>query len=404
MNNNRHVSFTKEMKKSHTILIPNMLPMHFALIDKVLRNYGFHTELLQTQGQHIKELGLKYVDDDTCSPAIFAVGQFLDAVESGRYDPNKVALVIFQADGCRSAGYAELIRKAIENAGYGQVPVIPFSLKTQERYSGFKLSLSVLRRAVYAVFYADLLTLLRNQCRSYEIKNGESQALAEVWTEKLAYEMGRSNKISYKRIRENYRKIISDFNSIPRMELKKPKVGIVGGMSEKYLPLGNNGLEDILVSEGAEVAVWELLDLCLYCLYNNITDIELYGGKRARRALLNAGYKFLLSKQKDMIDIIKECSEFEPPMPFDSTVSLVKGYIGVEAMRDEEWLFSAEMLGFAHNGVSNMVCAKSVDSLSDTEKKIIKHMAKKDSDINIVSFDCNAENKIKLMLENIKND
>ena len=407
MDNNRYVPFTEEMKKDHTILIPNILPMHFALVDKVLQNHGFHTKLLETQGEHIKELGLKYLHNDTCYSAVFVVGQFLDAVESGRYDPNKVALMIFRTDvDSGTSSYADVIRNALEEAGYRHVPVISFDLAAMEKHTGFKLSLSVLHKLVYSVFYADLLTLLRNQCRSYEIKNGESQALAEVWTERLAEEMGRSNKISYKRIRENYRKIISDFNSIPRMELKKPRIGIIGEIFVKYSPLGNRDLEELLVSEGAEVVVPELLDFCLCCVYNNIIDIELCGGKRIKCTLFNKGYKFLLSKQKDMIDIIRECSDFEPPTSFDHKVSLIKRYVDMGAKTKEGWLLTAEVLDLADKGTSNIVCAHSLGCLSECacENGALKFIKKKDSNINIVALDCDAENRIKLMLENIKNN
>ena len=407
-----YIEFTEEMKKDYTILIPNMLPMHFTLMSKVFQNYGFRTELLTTQGQHIKDAGLKYVHNDTCYPAILVIGQFIDAIESGKYDPKKVALIMFQTGGgCRASNYISLIRKALEKAGYGYIPVISFSLAGLEKHSGFKLTLPILHRLMYAIFYADLLMLLKNQCRSYEIKSGESEALANAWTDKLAEEMGASNKISYRRIKENYKKIISDFNSIPRIEEKKPKVGVVGEIFVKYSPLGNNNLEDFLVSEGAEVMVPGLLDFCLYCLYNNIMDIELYGMKRLTRPLLRLAYKFLLSKQKDIIDIIKENSDFEPPTAFDYTVSLVKGYIGIGAKMGEGWLLTAEMLELADKGAPNIVCTQPFGCLPNhiCGKGMMKPIKEKNPDINIVAIDydagataVNQENRIKLMLANSK--
>ena len=165
---NSYISFTEEMKKDYTVLIPNMLPMHFTLISKVFNNYGFHTELLLTQGQAIKDTGLKYCHNDTCYPAILVIGQFIDALKSGKYDPDKVALIMFQTGGgCRASNYINLIRKALEKAGYAHVPVISFSLAGLEKHPGFKLTLGMLHRMMYAILYADLLMLLKNQLQKY---------------------------------------------------------------------------------------------------------------------------------------------------------------------------------------------------------------------------------------------
>ena len=174
-----YISFTEEMKKDYTVLIPNMLPMHFTLISKVMQNFGIRSELLLTQGQHIKDTGLKYVHNDTCYPAILVIGQFIDALQSGKYDPHKTALILFQTGGgCRASNYINLLRKALEKAGYGYVPVISMSLAGLEDHPGFKMTVPVIHRLMYAILYADLLMLLRNQCRPYEIKKGDSEALA----------------------------------------------------------------------------------------------------------------------------------------------------------------------------------------------------------------------------------
>ena len=406
-----YISFTEEMKKDYTVLIPNMLPMHFTLMSKVFGYFGLHTELLQTQGQHIKDLGLKYVHNDTCYPAILVIGQFLDALQSGKYDPDKVALILFQTGGgCRASNYINLLRKALEKAGYSHVPVISFSLAGLEKHPGFKLDLSLLHRLMYAIFYGDLLMLLRNQCRPYEIRRGESEELALAWTDRLAEEMG-SKSLSYKRIKENYKKIIEDFNKIPRAEEKKPRVGVVGEIFVKYSPLGNNNLEDFLISEGAEVTVPGLLDFCLYCLYNNLMDTRLYGLKKAAYPVLKLAYRFLLGKQKDLIEIIEKNSSFDPPTPFDHTVSLVKGYIAPGAKMGEGWLLTAEMLELADKGIPNIVCTQPFGCLPNhiCGKGMMKPIKEKNPNINIVAIDydagataVNQENRIKLMLANSK--
>ncbi len=407
-----YISFTEEMKKDYTVLIPNMLPMHFELIRRVFKIYGMKAELLLTQGQKIKDTGLKYVHNDTCYPAILVIGQFIDALESGKYDPHKTALILFQTGGgCRASNYINLLRKALAKAGYDYVPVISFSLAGLEDHPGFDLSLPVLHRLMYAVFYADLLMSLRNQCRSYEINKGESEKLAQRWTERLSKEMKHEKRVSYKRVKDNYRLIIEDFKKIPRAEKRCPKVGVVGEIFVKYSPLGNNNLEDFLVSEGAEVVVPGLTDFCLYCVYNYLMDTKLYGISKAKYPFFKLAYKFLLKKQKDIIDIINEDGTFNPPTPFSHTVSLITGYLGIGAKMGEGWLLTAEMLELADSGVPNIVCTQPFGCLPNhiCGKGMMKPIKEKNPDINIVAIDydagataVNQENRIKLMLANSK--
>ncbi len=411
MKKNTYVSFTKEMKKDYTILVPNMLPMHFTLLDKVFHNYGLNTELLLSEGQQIKDTGLKYVHNDACYPALLVIGQLIDALQSGKYDPHKVAMMMFQTGGgCRASNYINLIRKALEKAGYDYVPVISFSLAGLEKHPGFHCSLAMLHRMMYAVFYGDLLLMLRNQCRPYEIRKGESDRLAEEWIDRLAKEMD-SGKLSYRKIKENYGKIVRDFDRIAREEVRKPRVGIVGEIYVKYSPLANNNLDDFLVREGAEVNAPGLVDFCMYCVYNNMADTRLYGIKKLRYPMVKLAYGFLLQKQKDLIDAVQENSQFEPPTPFDHTVSLVEGYIKVGAKMGEGWLLTAEMLELADKGVRNIVCTQPFGCLPNhiCGKGMMKPIKEKNPDINIVAVDydpgataVNQENRIKLMLANTK--
>ncbi len=409
MEKKKYVAFTKEMQKDYTVLVPNMLPIHFTLICKVLNSYGIKAKLLTTTGQHIKDTGLKYVHNDTCYPAIIVIGQLISAIESGKYDPNKVAVILFQTGGgCRASNYVSLCRKALKKAGYEHIPVISMSFAGLEKHSGFQLKLPLLHRLVYSVLYSDLLMLLRNQCKPYEIRNGESDALAERWTDKLVAEMGKG-RISYKRVKETYKQIINDFSRIPRAAVKKTKVGIVGEIYVKYSPLGNNALEDFLVKEGAEVTVPGLLDFCLYCVYNNMMDTELQRRNKGQYPIWKLAYSFLTGKQKDLIDIIKRNSDFSPPTAFDHTVSLVKGYIGIGAKMGEGWLLTAEMLELADKGVKNIVCTQPFGCLPNhiCGKGMMKPIKEKNPDINIVAIDydagataVNQENRIKLMLAN----
>ena len=402
-----YIEFTKEMKRDYTILIPNMLPAHFKLISRVLNNYGFKTELLETTGQQIAETGLKYVHNDTCYPAILVIGQFIDAINSGRYDPHRVALVLFQTGGgCRASNYISLLRKALLRAGYGYVPVISFSLAGIEHHSGFRLTLGMLHRMMYAVLYGDLLMTLGNQSKPYELHSGDTDAKSDYWCRRLTDEMA-SHRVSYRRVLRNYREMAADFASIPKNVCAKPRVGIVGEIFVKFSPLGNNNLERFLVSEGAEVVVPGLLDFCMYCVYNGLVDTKLYGIGRLKSVGSRAAYKFLLKKQRDMVKVLRESGEFRPLSTFDHTVSLAEGYINHGVKMGEGWLLTAEMLELADSGVNNIVCTQPFGCLPNhiCGKGMMKPLKNANPQLNIIAIDydagasvVNQQNRIKLML------
>ncbi len=407
-----YIQFTKKMKKDYTILAPNMLPMHFELILQVMRNYGYKMELLRTDGREIAETGLKYVHNDTCYPALLVIGQFIDAIKSGKYDPHKVALLLFQTGGgCRASNYISLLRKALAKAGYGYVPVISFSFSGLEKHPGWKVNFAKVHRMMYGILYADLLMSLVNQCKPYEVNPGESQALADRWTHRLADEMYRSRVLSYRKIKENYRRIIREFKAIEVVRTNKPRVGIVGEIFVKYSPLGNNRLEEFLVREGAEVVIPGLLDFCLYVVYNNIEDERLYGIHKIAARVYRVIYRFFTKKAQDLIDVIKEESDFRAPTPFSHTVSLVEGCIHHGTKMGEGWLLTAEMLELADSGVNNIVCTQPFGCLPNhiCGKGMMKPIKERIPDVNIVAIDydpgatqVNQENRLKLMLANAR--
>ncbi|MBO5294450.1 MAG: 2-hydroxyacyl-CoA dehydratase, partial [Clostridia bacterium] len=387
---NNYIQFTKEMKKDYTVLVPNMLPMHFELILQVMRNYGYKAELLRTDGHEIAETGLKYVHNDTCYPALLVIGQFINAIQSGKYDPHKVALLLFQTGGgCRASNYISLLRKALIKAGYGYVPVISFSLAGIEKHPGWKLTVPILHRMMYGVLYGDMLMSLVNQCKPYEVHAGEAQALADRWTLRLADEMANERVLSYRNVKKNYRRILRDFNAIEVKRTKKPRVGIVGEIFVKYSPLGNNRLEEFLVREGAEVVIPGLTDFCLYTVYNNMEDTRLYGVKRLNAAIYSLAYRFLNGKVRDIINIMREESSFTPPTPFPHTASLVEGCIHHGTKMGEGWLLTAEMLELADSGVNNIVCTQPFGCLPNhiCGKGMMKPIKERIPDVNIVAID-----------------
>ena len=360
MKSRTYVEFTKDMKaKGYTILAPCMLPVHFRLIINVLRSFGYNVDLLEDLDPKIPEVGLKYTHNDTCYPAILVIGQFINAIQKGGYDPDKVALIMFQTGGgCRASNYISLIRKALAKAGYPQVPVISLSFAGIEHHSGFTLSPSMMLRLAYALLCGDLLMTLRNQCRTVEIEKGATDALCDKWSAFLEKEMAKGVKVSYKKVKEYYRQIIEDFTKLPRSDTKPVRVGIVGEIFVKYSPLANNSLEDFLVAEGAEVVVPGLLDFFMYCVYNNLRDAELYGRGRVKSPVVKFAYRLLQRKQMDMINAIRENSDFLPPTPFAHTATLAKGYIDTGAKMGEGWLLTAEMIELAQSGAENIVCAQ----------------------------------------------
>ncbi|MBQ3053788.1 MAG: 2-hydroxyacyl-CoA dehydratase [Clostridia bacterium] len=404
-----YIEFTKDMIKDYTILIPTMLPIHFKLVTRVLSNYGYKTEILDTSGKQVVDTGLKYVHNDTCYPAILVIGQLINALQSGKYNINKIALMLFQTGGgCRASNYISLLRKALKKAGLGHIPVISFGIAGIEKHSGMKLTAPRLIKMIQGVLYGDLLMSLVNQVKPYEKNKGEAVALSEKWMHSLEIELARLH-ISKRKVLENYRQIIKEFGEIPYEKKDKIKVGIVGEIFVKYSPLGNNNLEEFLYNEGAEVVVPGLLDFLLYCIYNPILDAKLYGINKGISYAYKAVLNVLLKKQQQIIDAINAHGRFMPPTPFMTTVSLVKGYIGIGTKMGEGWLLTAEMLELAHQGVENIICTQPFGCLPNhiCGKGMMKPIKEKNKNVNIVAIDydagatqVNQENRIKLMLAN----
>lgn len=412
MQDKSFVPFTKEMKDDYTILVPNMLPMHFRLIVSVFKTYGYNMELLESEGSEIAETGLKYTHNDACYPAILVIGQFMRALLSGKYDTHKTALIMFQTGGgCRASNYISLIRKALKKAGMEYVPVISFSLAGLEDHPGFRLSVPILRSLLYAVLYGDLLMSLVNQIRPYEINKGEVRELALRWTEKLGRELGSQGKIRYRNVKANYLSMLKEFALIQKESRQTVQVGVVGEIFVKYSPLANNNLERFLVGEGAETVVPGLFDFCLFCVYNFYVESKAYGKKEALKPAFAFAYDYLCRKKLDVIELMKHEGSFRAWTPFKKIVSLVKGYIATEVRMGEGWLLCAEMLELIDSGCKNIVCTQPFGCLPNhiCGKGMMKPIIERNPGVNIVAIDydagasrVNQENRLKLMLSNAK--
>lgn len=400
--------FTTEMKQTHTILIPDMLPIHFGLIMEIFRNNGYKMELLTTSTRNVVDEGLKNVHNDTCYPALLVIGQFMDALKSGRYDVNKVALLISQTGGgCRASNYIHLLRKALET-DYPQIPVLSLNFSGLEKGSGFKITAGMFLQMLYAVLYGDLMMSLYNTCRAYEVRKGDSKKVLEKWQKKIAelYRVG-----GYRKTKKLYREIIADFSKIERTKEKKVRVGIVGEIYVKYSPLANNHLEDFLISEGCEPVVPAFLDFCLYCAVNTVNDGKIYNFSTKTTKLFGIAYKLIYRMQKQMIAVMKEQGEFDPPHDFEDLRAYADKYMHQGVKMGEGWLIPAEMAALAHGGVENIICTQPFGCLPNhiVAKGMSRVIKEAFPQANIVAVDydpgatrVNQENRIKLMLANAK--
>ena len=403
------IEFTKAMKKDYTILVPNMLGTHFKLLMRVFKNEGYNVELLRNEGRSVVETGLKYVHNDTCYPALLVIGQMIDALKSGKYDLNKVALIITQTGGgCRASNYIHLLRKALKNADLGHVPVISLNLSGLEKNSGFSLTLGLIRRLVAAMAYGDLLMLLSNQVRPYETVRGATDRLVDRWADTLTAEFARGKGFAKKVMRSYMQKIAADFAEITVDRTREcVKVGIVGEIYVKFSSLANNHLEEFLASEGCEVMVPGLMSFILFKVDNRMEDIKLYGGSCVKFAVCKALFNYLAEMEKFMIDIINEQGIFKAPTAYDHLKSLVDGIVGYGSKMGEGWLLTAEMLELIENGYGNIVCAQPFGCLPNhiVGKGMIRKLRELHPESNIVPIDydpgatrVNQENRIKLML------
>ena len=404
----QRVEFTPEMKETHTILVPDMLPIHFKFLCNVFSQAGYKLEHLTNSGRAVIDAGLKYVHNDTCYPALLVIGQFIDALDSGKYDTHKVAVLITQTGGgCRASNYLNLMRKAFIKAGYGHIPIISLNVAGLEKNSGFKLTLDMVPKALGAVAYGDLLMLLNNQTRAYEKNKGESTALVEKWVEKLSDDFANGKGLTNPAIRKNMKQIIAEFAAIPRIKRKAIKVGVVGEIFVKYSPLANNNLEDFLVSQGCEVMVPGLMGFLLYCIEDTRQDYKLYGGSYVELKAYDLVKSFIKTIEKITIDTINEEGTFTPPMYHDDVRALCEPVINFGCKMGEGWFLTAEMLELAAHGYENIVCTQPFGCLPNhiSGKGMVRRIKEVEPKANIVCVDydpgatkVNQENRIKLML------
>ena len=403
--------FTEEMKKEYTILMPQMLPIHFGMFRKMLELEGYHVDQLNNEGRAVVDEGLKYVHNDTCYPALLVIGQFLDAIKNSGYDPHKVALMITQTGGgCRASNYIHLLRKALKKAGMEYIPVISVSFG-MEKNPGFHLTIPLLRKLIYAMMYGDLIMWIANQVRPYEVTQGDTDRMVETWTNRLIDRFTEGKGMSRKAMQIGFDEILADFAAIPVAGEPKVRVGVVGEIYVKFSSLGNNNLERFLLQEGAEPVVPGLTDFMIFKIYNRVVDVNIYGGKWIKKKVCQFFMGYIEKCQQDMIDAINRSGRFRAPGTFADLQRLVKGYLGDGCKMGEGWLLTAEMLELIHSGTNNIVCAQPFGCLPNhiVGKGMIRALKDNYPWSNVVAIDydpsataINQENRIKLMLANAK--
>lgn len=402
------VEFTKEMRKDYTILIPDMLPVHFKLLRNIFTLHGYRVGLLKNTGRKVVDTGLKYVHNDTCYPALLVIGQMISALQSGKYDVNKVALMITQTGGgCRASNYIHLLRKALVKAGLGQVPVISLNLSGLESNSGFHLTLEMIYQALIGLTYGDLFMLLKNQVRSYEVNKGDADALIDKWVKELSNQFRQRKGYTPKGMERNMKAIVEDFTKIPVVNVKKTKVGVVGEIYVKYSSMANNDLENFLVDQDCEVMVPGVMGFMMFKIDNRIEDINLYGGNPAKKKVCQLLMKYCEMLEKMLYNVVSENSEFLPPSKYAHIKQLITGVVGLGNKMGEGWLLTAEMLELAESGYGNIICAQPFGCLPNhiVGKGMIRKVKEIYPNANIVPIDydpgatkVNQENRIKLML------
>lgn len=399
--------FTKEMKEEYTILLPMMASIQFRLMRNVFDMYGYKTELLETSGPEIAQVGLKYVHNDTCYPALLVIGQFIHALQSGKYDLHKTALMITQTGGgCRASNYIHLLRKALKKAGLDFVPVISLNLSGLEKNSGFSLTLPMIRRLVAALVYGDTLMCLSNQTKPYEINRGDSMKLVQNWTERLTEMFKQGKAFAAKEQEDILDRISKEFSELKLNKVPKVKVGVVGEIYVKYAPLGNNNLEQFLGEQDCEVCVPGIMGFALFKVDNRLEDIKLYGGNKIKYKVIKILFNYLEKMESMMIKSTSKYG-FTPPGKYSHTKELVKGVIGYGSKMGEGWLLTAEMLELTEIGYPNIVCTQPFGCLPNhiCGKGMVRKIKSIDDRANIVAIDydpgaprVNQENRIKLML------
>lgn len=408
--------FTKDMRKDYTILIPQMAPIHFELLETAVKSSGYNVELLRNCTQKTVETGLKYVNNDACYPSILTTGQMIEALQSGKYDLNKTALIMSQTGGgCRATNYIGFIRKALKDAGFANVPVISFNIVGMEKMPGFKITVPLMEKLLKTVIYGDLLQKMLTKNRAYEVNKGETQKLFDSWIKKCKELLVKSNNKEFK---QSIYDIVNDFEKIELdTSIEKPKVGIVGEVLIKYHPFGNNFVADLLEKEGAEVILPDFMGFVKFMATHKITFNNLLNTNKTSSKIMKAAIHLIDILEKDLkIALANSKKNYLPPCDIWHLEDKVKDVLSIGNQTGEGWFLTAEMIEYIEHDIPNIICVQPFACLPNhvVGKGVIKTIREKYPDANIspVDYDpgaseTNQANRIKLLMtvakDNLKN-
>ena len=403
--NTQRQVFTKEMKKNHTILVPQMAPIHFQFLETALIEDGYNVELLPSVDMKAIDEGLKIVHNDACYPSIMTVGQIIEALKSGKYDLDNVSVIMSQTGGgCRATNYVAFLRKALKDLNMEQVPVVSFNVAGLEKNPGFKLTPKLLKKLGDGVLMGDLLMRMLFRVRPYEKVKGSTDKLYEKWVA-IFKECIRGNEKKFNALIPD---IVREFDSHPIDEtLIKPRVGIVGEILVKFHPTANNQIVDFLEAEGAEAVMPDLFDFLLYTQYNNIYKYEALSGTFKSMAVSKTAIKILESLRDVMRVELNNSKRFTAPEPIDHLADLARPHLSIGNQTGEGWFLTAEMVELIKSGVDNVACLQPFGCLPNhiTGKGMIKELRQSYPTSNIVPIDydpgaseVNQINRLKLML------
>ena len=402
------VLFTKQMKKdNYTILCPQMSPIHFDLLAPAISAFGYNVVLLDNDDRRAVDMGLKYVNNDACFPSLCTIGQVMDALLSGKYDLNRTAIFMSQTGGgCRASNYIGFIRRALEKAGMGHIPVISVNVGNMEQNPGFKVTIPMAIKAIQATVYGDVMMRCLYATRPYEKVPGSAEHLHKKWRAICTKAVSKWNPAmnEYRRI---VRAIVKDFDELPRRPVKKPRVGVVGEILVKFSPLANNHIVDLLEREGAEAVMPDLLDFMYYSFYNLNFKAENLGFSKKGAFLCNVGIKLMDWFRADAKAALRKSKHFTEPGDIRHMAETSSKFVSLGNMTGEGWFLTGEMLELIESGVKNIVCTQPFGCLPNhvVGKGVIKQLRASYPDANIIAVDydpgaaeVNQLNRIKLML------
>ncbi|MSR89959.1 2-hydroxyacyl-CoA dehydratase [Inconstantimicrobium porci] len=401
----KKVEFTKEMRKKYTILSPQMSPIHFDIVQKAFEICGYNLEVLPSIDKDATEEGLRYVNNDACYPSILVVGQIIHALKSGKYDHNSTAVIISQTGGgCRATNYIGFLKKALREAELSNIPIISLNPVGMEKQPGFTINLKLVNRGLMALVYGDLFMRVLYRVRPYEKVKGSANELHEKWKKKAIENVMNGSKREFKK---NIAQIVKDFDNLPILDIKKPKVGIVGEILVKFHPTANNNVVDVLENEGAEAVMPDLLDFFLYCAYDAEFKRKYLEGTRKDELENNIGIWYIERFRKTLKEELKKSKRFSAPSDIRHLASLAQNILSVGNQTGEGWFLTGEMLELIEEDVNNILCIQPFACLPNhvTGKGMIKAIKARNPLANIVAVDydpgaseVNQLNRIKLML------